>query len=148
MQGIEANGDAEIDAAITTAAADGYFEQDDRSSSLSEPVEDEEEEELHNGVEKTAGAAQHLSTQQSLDVDSEAETERLDQTPEKLRQQAEAIKKTPSKLSHAATADDELSEPPSPVPIGPGAASSTGTIETASACLQRGYGMMKANSWS
>lgn len=105
---------------------------DDRSSSLSEPEDDEDD--FTTDPAPPAALAAHAS----LDVDSEAETERLDQTPEKARQQAQQVGKTPSKLVHTSTVDDEdalddLSEPPSPIPVVPGAASSTSTTDNAGA---------------
>lgn len=107
---------------------------DDRSSSLSEPDEDIDDDDVINVAQyrpNRNGAVAEEQAQQSLEVDSEAETERIDQTP-KSRKDAEPTQKTPSKLNQAATADDELSDPPSPVPTGPGAASSTSTLEPAS----------------
>jgi len=53
-----------------------------------------------------------------------------------LRIHGDDVGKTPSKLSQAATAEDDLSEPPSPLPVGPGAASSTSTIATTGALDQ------------
>ena len=81
---------------------------------------------MHDDTLDSEAVAAH----RSLEVDSEAETERLDQTPQKSRKHADSLGRTPSKLSQAATADDDLSEPLSPVPIGPGAASSTSTVAT------------------
>ncbi|KAK3704347.1 Transcriptional regulatory protein [Vermiconidia calcicola] len=102
---------------------------DDRSSSLSDPEDDEEQQ---NGMidDDVVGEEGELAAHRSLEVDSEAETERLEQTPQKLRKQVDALGRTPSKLSHAATAEEELSDPPSPLPIGAGAASSTSTVAT------------------
>ncbi|KAK3718579.1 Transcriptional regulatory protein [Vermiconidia calcicola] len=101
---------------------------DDRSSSLSDPEDDEEQQ---NGtIDDAAGEEEELAAHRSLEVDSEAETERLEQTPQKLRRQVDALGRTPSKLSHAATAEEDLSDPPSPLPTGAGAASSTSTIAT------------------
>lgn len=111
---------------------------DDRSSSLSEP-DDDEDDFTTDPIPPT-----HLTAHASLDVDSEAETERLDQTPQKARQQAQQQQgKTPSKLVHTSTVDDEdalddLSEPPSPIPTVPGGASSTSTTDNAGA-LGRDY---------
>ncbi|KAF2161778.1 hypothetical protein M409DRAFT_27834 [Zasmidium cellare ATCC 36951] len=116
--------------AQSPAAADAEVgdDNDDRSSSLSDPIDEEDEEEHANGIKETIA---QTSVHQSLEVDSEAETERLDHTPDKTRKQGDNAGKTPSKLSQAATADDDLSDPPSPIPVGPGAASSTSTVETA-----------------
>jgi hypothetical protein len=104
---------------------------DDRSSSLSEPEDLDEDENtlafVSNGVTNTLPPP----AQKTVDVDSEAETERLDDSPRKRRQHADSVGRTPSKLSKAAGVEDDLSEPPSPLPTGPGAASSTSTIETA-----------------
>ncbi|KAF7186955.1 Transcriptional regulatory protein DEP1 [Pseudocercospora fuligena] len=107
-------------------------QDDDRSSSLSEPEDDDEVDPVPGAAIDNTETFEELAAHQSLEVDSEAETERLDQTPTKLRKDADTTGKTPSKLSQAATADDDLSDPPSPIPAtGPGAASSTSTIETA-----------------
>lgn len=84
-----------------------------------------------NGSTEAPQITEELAAHQSLEVDSEAETERLEQTPRTGRKQAEDTGRTPSKLSQAAVADDDLSDPPSPIPTGPGAASSTSTIEAA-----------------
>ncbi|GIZ40558.1 hypothetical protein CKM354_000389200 [Cercospora kikuchii] len=105
-------------------------DDDNRSSSLSEPDEDLEADAQQNGVSETLATNEELSAHQSLEVDSEAETERLDQTPHKARKQLEETGRTPSKLNQAAAPDDELSDPPSPLPAGPGATSSTGTTDT------------------
>lgn len=115
----------------TAADADVGDDHDDRSSSLSDPIDEEDEEEHARSIKETAARA---SVHQSLEVDSEAETERLDHTPDKSRRQADSAGKTPSKLSQAATVDDDLSDPPSPIPLGPGAASSTSTVDTAGKC--------------
>ncbi|EME48699.1 hypothetical protein DOTSEDRAFT_67664 [Dothistroma septosporum NZE10] len=101
-------------------------DEDNRSSSLSDPLDDDEVEPPQDG----ATSGQDTAAVQSLEVDSEAETERLDQTPQKSQKHPDTTGRTPSKLSHAATADDDLSDPPSPIPVGPGAASSTSTDET------------------
>jgi hypothetical protein len=103
---------------------------DDRSSSLSEPEDvDDEDEGLNYVANGSRGVALPLA-QKTLEVDSEAETERLDESPHKSRQHADDVGRTPSKLRKAAGVEDDLSEPPSPLPTGPGAASSTSTIET------------------
>lgn len=104
---------------------------DDRSSSLSEPEDIDEEEERLAYVANGAKGAVPLPAQKSLEVDSEAETERLEESPQKLRKHADDVGRTPSKLSKAAGVEDDLSEPPSPLPAGPGAASSTSTVDTA-----------------
>ena len=104
---------------------------DDRSSSLSEPEDVDDEEE---GLRYVANGARGVNlplAQKNLEVDSEAETERLEESPQKTRQHADSTGRTPSKLSKAAGVEDDLSEPPSPLPAGAGAASSTSTIETA-----------------
>ncbi|KAF2766547.1 hypothetical protein EJ03DRAFT_330046 [Teratosphaeria nubilosa] len=106
----------------------GDMEDDDRSSSLSEPEDDQDEELGPYNTASAADANGQFMAQRSLDVDSEAETERLEKTPQKLRKHADGIGKTPSKLSQAAAIEDDLSDPPSPLPAGVGAASSTGTI--------------------
>ncbi|EME87165.1 uncharacterized protein MYCFIDRAFT_84239 [Pseudocercospora fijiensis CIRAD86] len=106
-------------------------QDDDRSSSLSEPEDDDEVDLVPGTAVVNTETSGELAIHQSLEVDSEAETERLDQTPTKLRKDADITGKTPSKLSQAALAVDDLSDPPSPIPpAGPGAASSTSTIET------------------
>lgn len=104
---------------------------DDRSSSLSEPEDDEDDDNFPSDAIPPTAHAAHAS----LDVDSEAETERLDQTPVKARRETQPGK-TPSKLVHASTVDDDdalddLSEPPSPIPTVPGGASSTSTTDNA-----------------
>ncbi|KAK5127130.1 hypothetical protein LTR85_008490 [Meristemomyces frigidus] len=136
MAEIEALEDAEVNDATDIAAAELGEEQDDRSSSLSEPEDEQDEEELHNGLTAAFERRPELSAQKSLDVDSEAETERLEETPQKLRKHADSVGRTPSKLSQAATVEDELSEPPSPIPVGAGAASSTSTVATAGRLTQ------------
>lgn len=104
---------------------------DDRSSSLSEPEDIDDDEEGLGYVANGARSANLPPAQKTLEVDSEAETERLEESPQKIRQHADSIGRTPSKLSKAAGVEDDLSEPPSPLPTGPGAASSTSTVETA-----------------
>lgn len=124
--------DVEAETTAATDPADTGELDDDRSSSLSEPGDDdlEEPDEAMGSMGRTMGSAT-AAAHDSLDVDSEAETDRLGSTPQKTRPQADANGKTPSKLSHAAAAEDELSEPPSPLPMDTGAASSTTTIATA-----------------
>lgn len=125
--------------AVPILAQDGVFhhtaevddEPDDRSSSLSDPEDDQDDEPGVNGAIHNALQTAQQEVQRILDDDSEAETERLDHTPQKLSRHADSMGRTPSKLSQAATMDDELSDPPSPLPIGVGAASSTSTIGTA-----------------
>ena len=124
--------DAELqeDVGRNHAAANGDtagMDDDDGSSELSEPDDDMDEETHGNGLDGDLSEDETATAQKSLEVDSEAETERLDQTPQGQRKQADAMGKTPSKLSQAATVEDELSDPPSPLPAGPGAASSTST---------------------
>lgn len=104
---------------------------DDRSSSLSEPEDLDEDDAGLAYTTNGASAIHTLPAQKSLEVDSEAETERLEESPQKLRMHADSVGKTPSKLSKTVGAEDDLSEPPSPLPTGPGAASSTSTVETA-----------------
>ncbi|USW48107.1 hypothetical protein Slin15195_G014260 [Septoria linicola] len=106
---------------------DDNDEDDDGSSSLSEPEDDPDVETHQNGISDTLTTSEELSAHQSLEVDSEAETERLDQTPHKVRKHLEDTGRTPSKLSQAAGPDDELSDPPSPLPTG--ATPSTGTMD-------------------
>jgi hypothetical protein len=107
----------------------------DHSSSLSEPDDDDDEEDArlldlkYRALLAAEQQQQQHNTNQSHDVDSEAETERLDQTPTKLRKHADSTGRTPSKLSHAA-AVDELSDPPSPLPARANGTSSTSTAET------------------
>ncbi|KAH9825661.1 Sds3-like [Teratosphaeria destructans] len=105
----------------------GHMEDDDRSSSLSEP-EDDQDEELGSYNVRAADANGRFMASRSLEIDSEAETERLENTPQKLHKHADGIVRTPSKLSQAAAIEDDLSDPPSPLPAGVGAASSTSTI--------------------
>lgn len=123
--------DAEMESAIDAADAEVGGQHDDRSSSLSEPEDEHDGSEEQGGVYEDMLDGGALAAQRSLEVDSEAETERLDQTPQKLRKHPDNLGRTPSKLSQTATADEEFSEPPSPVPVGAGAASSTSTIATA-----------------
>ncbi|WPG97351.1 Hypothetical protein R9X50_00012500 [Acrodontium crateriforme] len=103
---------------------------DDQSSGLSDPEDDEEDLELDGHAEYASDEEEQLPTANLLDVDSEAETERLDQSPHKLRKHPDAVGRTPSKLKQTETADEELSESPSPLLTGPGAASSTSTNGT------------------
>jgi hypothetical protein len=131
MHDVEAQLNSEMGMDNGDVDADFGDGQDDGSSSLSDPDDDADgeddpdvaiEDAVENGVSRAV---------RELEVDSEAETERLDQTPQKARKLADAMGRTPSKLSQAATAEDDLSEPPSPIPTGPGAASSTSTVATA-----------------
>jgi hypothetical protein len=116
--------------ATDVGTADAAELADDRSSSLSEP-DDEDDEDTHLlDIRYRSTTGDDRSGVRSHDIDSEAETERLDQTPSRLRKRADSTGRTPSKLSHAATADD-LSDPPSPLlAAGNGAlsASTAGTI--------------------
>ena len=127
----------DVDLLHATDAADAEIAEhlDDGSSSLSDPEDENENEnehpEQHNGIDDDTADDEQLLAQTSLEVDSEAETERLDQTPQKLRKHADSLGRTPSKLSQAATAEEELSDPPSPLPAGADAASSTSTVATA-----------------
>lgn len=127
--------DADEDTGAQSLGAAGAEVGDDRddrsSSSLSDPIDDDDEEEHVNGTKADKETAEQASVHQSLEVDSEAETERLDQTPDKTRKQGDNAGKTPSKLKQAAAVDDDLSDPPSPTLAGPGAASSTSTVGTA-----------------
>ena len=104
---------------------------DDRSSSLSEPEDDNDDGEDDDAVAEDAFNADDAAAHQLLDYDSEATTERLDQTPQKLRKHADSLGRTPSKLNQTSATVDELSEPPSPLATGVGAASSTSTVATA-----------------
>ncbi|KAI6952667.1 hypothetical protein KC355_g13929, partial [Hortaea werneckii] len=60
-------------------------EDDNSSSSLSDPEDDLDDEEQQNGVGEEQRAGESLGAHKSMDVDSEAETERLDQTPQKAQ---------------------------------------------------------------
>lgn len=124
------NHDEEGDSSDASDAEVGEH-HDDRSSSLSDPEDDNEEAEDGDEVEDDALNGEDTPAQQLVEDDSEAETERLEQTPQKLRKQPDGVGKTPSKLNQASTADDELSEPGSPLATGAGAASSTSTVATA-----------------
>ena len=108
---------------------------DDRSSSLSEPDEENEDDGEHADEEdedNTVNGDGLVTHPRALDeIDSEAETERLDQTPTALRKQPDGLGRTPSKLSQTAKAEEEVSEPASPVPVGASAASSTSALATA-----------------
>jgi hypothetical protein len=124
--------EAAVANATSPAEADvGEHQDDDGSSSLSEPDDEQDDEFPPFNTMRDAEEEERPAVQPSLEVDSEAETERLDQTPHKARQHADSMGKTPSKLSQAATLEDALSDPPSPLPTGVGAASSTSTMETA-----------------
>ncbi|KAK1024878.1 Transcriptional regulatory protein [Friedmanniomyces endolithicus] len=123
-------------AADGTTAENGYL-QDDRSSSLSDPEDEQDEDEGLDEPNRSGGQAVQLVAQRSVDDDSEAETERLDNTPQKPLQHADSLGRTPSKLSQAATAEDELSEPPSPLQMDIGAASSTSTNGTLGTGMKR-----------
>jgi hypothetical protein len=142
MRDAEADEDALADD-IDTLPADVGDDQDDRSSSLSEPEDDLEENGEDIGSSSGNTAAEELTAHQSMEVDSEAETERLDHTPDKLRKVADNVGRTPSKLSHAATADDEalddLSEPPSPIPNMQDGISSTSTTDAAGSLLPEAH---------
>lgn len=105
-------------------------DDDDGSSVLSEPEDDPDIDAQQTQPHHVLATPEELSAHQSLEVDSEAETERLDLTPHKARKPLEDIGRTPSKLGHAAALEDELSDPPSPLPTGLGAASSTSTTDT------------------
>ena len=92
---------------------------DDRSSSLSEPEDDENaQEEL---ILSQLGSGRHSNkvAQSALEADSEAETERIEPTPHKSRRRTGNVENTPSKLGQHSTIDDDLSDPPSPLPIEP-----------------------------
>lgn len=127
--------------------------EEDRSSSLSEPEEEEDgedvsgvgedeeddadedndEEEDEDDDDEDDDEDDDLSRARQLrghseDIDTEAETERLDQTPRKLRDAVDGQGRTPSKLSLIEHAVGDLSEPPSPIPDDTGAASSTSTL--------------------
>lgn len=142
MDASEDHQDAEANnSAINNAAETGDI-PDDRSSSLSEPEDDEEEEGRPEYMHEPPKAPGQLVAQKSLDYDSEAETERLEDSPQKQRIHAESTGRTPSKLKHTATADDELSDPPSPLPTGPGAASSTSTAGTAGRRMNTAQGQL------
>lgn len=125
--------DLQEDIERNNAAANGDalgLDDEDASSELSEP-DDDLDGDLHGrGIDGELSDDGAAVAHKSLEVDSEAETERLERTPHSQRRRVEEQGKTPSKLSHAATVEDELSEPPSPLPAGPGAASSTSTVAT------------------
>ena len=133
--------DVDFDTAEDTANADTAEQQDDRSSSLSDPQDEQDDHEELEGVDEDTLLGEQLSAQRSLEVDSEAETERLDQTPQKLQKQADLLGRTPSKLSQAATAEEDLSEPPSPLPMGVEAASSTSTVGTIGELQRKAYNL-------
>jgi hypothetical protein len=132
MHDVEAQLNSEMGVDNGDADADLGDGQDDGSSSLSEPDDDDADgEDEQNGVDDSGLEDGVRRAQRDLEADSEAETERLDQTPQKLRKTVDALGRTPSKLSQAATAEEDLSDPPSPIPTGAGAASSTSTVATA-----------------
>ena len=130
MKDIEVQQVEEVEQDARTGDAEMGEQQDGRSSSLSEPDDDSDTAGHENGVDDDTLNDEDVPAHTSLEVDSEAETERLDQTPQKLRKHADSLGRTPSKLSQAATAEADFSDPLSPVPIGPGAASSTSTVAT------------------
>lgn len=98
---------------------------DDRSSSLSEPDDDPDEEMQFNALTASRRSALNDVAPAASEVDSEAETERLEQTPRTVRRRAGSMERTPSKLGQPMPLDDDLSEPPSPLPAEPGGDSST-----------------------
>lgn len=108
-----------------------HHDHDDRSSSLSEPDEDIDDLDPHGVIDGDMSVLKALPASRSLEPDSEAETELLEQTPKRLHKHVDNLGRTPSKLSQTATADGELSEPPSPLATGIGATSSTSTGATA-----------------
>lgn len=93
-------------------------DEKDDSSLLSEP-EDDEDDDDNESIDNRA--------RRKDDVDSEAETERLELTPRHLREVANTGR-TPSKLSRMEQPDEDLSDAPSPIPADAGAASSTSTL--------------------
>ena len=121
----------EVDDTSESGDAEIGEHHDDHSSSLSEPEDDNEDVEEGDGIEEDTLNGDEAAAHQLLDDDSEAETERLEQTPQKLHKHGDSLGRTPSKLNQAATAEDDLSEPLSPLAIGVGAASSTSTVATA-----------------
>ncbi|GAB7365141.1 hypothetical protein MBLNU230_g6229t1 [Neophaeotheca triangularis] len=128
------NEDEDMDDTAGQDGAEAGDQVDDRSSSLSEPEDDDEEEDRINGDSSSLARAVERRVRASVENnedDSEAETERLEQTPQKPRNRADGTGKTPSKLSQAAQLNEELSDPPSPIPAGAGAASSTSTVAPA-----------------
>ncbi|KAK3675497.1 hypothetical protein LTR78_004580 [Recurvomyces mirabilis] len=128
MSGTTLLEEAELETeAAANGAENGNF-ADDRSSSLSEPEDDHDEVEQSRTAILETSAQEQVAGQLLLEDDSEAETERLDVTPQKAQKHIEDVGRTPSKLSQAVTMEDELSDPPSPLPLGTGAASSTSTV--------------------
>ncbi|KAK5731836.1 hypothetical protein LTR17_011048 [Elasticomyces elasticus] len=102
--------------------------QDDSSSILSDPDDERDDFVSANAAIGNRTPQPQLVAQSTKEDDSEAETERLENTPQKLFQHADSTGRTPSKLSQAATVEEELSEPPSPLQMNTGAASSTSTV--------------------
>lgn len=129
MQDLDAEGEVDTDNDMGDAENQIAEQLDDRSSSLSDPEDENEDLAEQNGTDGDMADAEELTAQRSLEVDSEAETEI--ESPHKPRKHADSIGRTPSKLSQAATVEEGESEPPSPVPVGAGAASSTSTVATA-----------------
>lgn len=126
--------------AADLTVAEIFDQADDRSSSLSDPDDDQEEDQYPmNGLAKLPGDSKKPATNLPAEVDSEAETERLEQTPQKMRSNADNLGKTPSKLGHATAIDDELSDLPSPSAVDPGATSSTSTVATTGKSLKSAY---------
>lgn len=128
--------EVETASAVVHDNAEVGDEAEDGSSILSDisddEVESDERADISDAIRIANGAPNF--TRLSLEADSEAETDI--QTPHKLLKHAESIGLTPSKLVSSATLDDELSEPPSPLPTDVGAASSTSTIARAGTLQQ------------
>ncbi|GAB7357029.1 hypothetical protein MBLNU459_g7855t1 [Dothideomycetes sp. NU459] len=110
------DGDDDDDDGNNTNNKNNDDDADDRSSSLSEF--DGSFDEQDDQDELTGPAP--LSPQRVDEADSEAETERLERTPQKPWKSAD-VGRTPSKLNQESTFDDDLSEaasspeaPPSP----------------------------------
>ncbi|KAF2718176.1 hypothetical protein K431DRAFT_287910 [Polychaeton citri CBS 116435] len=124
------DGDATDDRSLAATGTDAANEDDDRSSSLSDIGDDDEDLEAEQELRNAMARSRPRSITPTDDVDSEAETERLNETPQKRHNLIDTNGRTPSKLSQAAVLDEDLSDPPSPLPVDPAAASSTNTIAT------------------
>lgn len=93
MQDADLQEDIERNHAAANGDAPGMEDEDaDGSSELSEPDDEIDDEAHENGVEDLElSDDEAAAAQKSLEVDSEAETERLDQTPHRQRKHADVL---------------------------------------------------------
>lgn len=121
-------------------------EVDNQSSELSDPEEedeanedeedeDEEEDNAHEIPEQDDDMATPTASQIQGNnvVDSEAETEPLEPTPRRKRRPMQALLHDYEKMKRAGTAQEDLSEPPSPV----------GTATEESSSRNKPYGKLR-----